>query len=246
MSRRNRKIEQCVLNFYDTLPLNLRQFTFDIKKSIATLKNCIIVTYQEFAELNDVGINEVINYCESKTGCVKKEQHKNKHIILFNDSPYMTEESKAFTLSHELGHILLGHMVILENFNLYNSNYSNEHFQREANQFAACLLCPMPVLTKINPKSPLSIKENFGLSEQSAEIVFNDYQHYDKYYNIAWHNDMLKLFDFQFDLRENDFPPGISVSKGYRSNLWAGKITPREAEITISPNMQERYMFDWI
>jgi Zn-dependent peptidase ImmA (M78 family) len=179
------------------------QFPFNAMEAIMALKNCTLHSYQGFAEMRNISVEEVTANCESDSGCTHKEKNKNKHIIMYNDSPNIPIERKIFTLAHELGHITLEHMVALENLEIYNSSYCDKSLEREANYFSATTLLPVPILSYIKPQTVSSIQMIFGLSHEAAEISFNDYKDYDKYYNIRWHNDILKLFDFQCDLLRN-------------------------------------------
>lgn len=269
---RNRHIEKCALDFYKTLPKHIAQFVFNIREAISTLKNCAVFSYQEFAGFSNAGVNDIIAYCESYDACTRKGIDEDKYIILYNDSPDISKGKKAFTLAHELGHILLGHMNILESFGIYHSSHENEHMKKQADYFAACLLCPLPVLYRIKPKSILSVEMIFGLSGKAAEVAFDNYTHYDRTYNIAWHNDILNLFDFEIDLLKDytyqldyiyerrivkpvkvitrgadDFSDDISIDKCRPRNSRINDYGKREkAEVTISPNLYERIVLDWI
>ena len=134
----NRKAELRAIDFYETLPQDFRHFAFDIKKAILTLGNCTIHSYQEFAAHWDVEAGDVIAYCESRKGCTYKQGEN--YIIMFNDSPDIARADKTITLAHELGHILLGHLIVLESFKIFNSSHANEHFERDADHFAAVVL----------------------------------------------------------------------------------------------------------
>ena len=165
------------------------------------------------------------------------ELHGFRYIIIFNDSPYISEKRKVFTLAHELGHIILGHLSILESFKIYHSNHPNWHFEREANYFAVCLLCPMPILTRLKPESAFSISKFLGLSFQSSEIAFNSYIAYDKYYNIAWHNDIIKLFDLQ---------QYYTYCLDYLCEV-SEEIKQKKAKITYSPGSSfEKLEDEWL
>jgi len=272
MAYRSRKVEKCVIDFYKALPVSLRRFAFDVKKAISTLKNCTVHSYQEFAQRHNLSVDEVVAYCESPMGCTHKE--RGNYIIMFNDSPHIAKERKFFTLAHELGHILLGHLVILENYKIFNSSHPNEHFERDANYFAASVFSPMPILSRLKPKSALAIREVFGLSFQSSEILFSAYIEYDKYHNIAWHNEILKLFDSDsdFNLKRNpvdiatyhrlaysfeagDLEPIISIPK-LNENVCSAEITSPinlseieseiETEASISRELFEQLEHDWL
>ena len=260
MTYRNRKVEQCVFNFYKTIPKELVQFAFDIERAVLSLGNCSIHSYQEIAALNDISVEEVAANCNSYTGCTHKEN--DHYIIMYNDSPHISHERKVFTLAHELGHILLGHLSILESFKIFQNNFHNEHFERESNYFAASVLSPVPILYRIQPKSILPICEIFGLSSRAAKITFDNYMKYNKNYNIQWHNDIIEMFDFQCKTLEtrtyqldcepddDDFPPGIQIDKCYPSCNWIMPIKKSEVyeteKPTIPPNLYERVVLDWI
>jgi len=178
--------------------MNLRQFAFDVQKAIMTLGNCKIVSYQAFAKRRNISIKEVIEECESDEGCTHK-RGKN-YIIMFNDAQDIESERKLFTLAHELGHILLGHVVLWEEYKTSHGKYPDKRLEWDADYFAACAFAPIPLLCLMNPKSTLPIRRIFGLSRQAAGIVFDDYKSYDRDYHIEWHDDIINLFDFQSGL----------------------------------------------
>lgn len=261
---RNRKAEQYVFSFYESLPKGIRQFPLNIRKAILTLGNCTVYSYQEVVEQNNISIDEVIIFCGSDTGCTVKQD--DNYIIMFNDTPDIFEERKAFTLAHELAHILLGHLNgVRDDF--------NEQFEREANYFAACLLCPMPVLSRLEPMSPVSVRRVFGLSNEATEIALKNHETYDRTDNIQWHNDMLHLFDLQ-NKKLNFFTYIHNIHRRYEHTnrkaadtlsdeecaylrcilqiihpvleADAAVLPERKTEITISPNLYERVALDWI
>ena len=107
MSYRNIRIEDAVLNFYKTLPANIMQFLLDIKRALSTLRNCRVYSYQEYAARRRISVGEVVDYCESESGCTHKSG--NNFIVLYNDDASIVDGHKTFTLGHELAHIILGH-----------------------------------------------------------------------------------------------------------------------------------------
>lgn len=213
---RNKKAEQQVLSFYESLPGDIRQFPLNIRKAILTLGNCTIYSYQEVVERNNISIDEVIIFCGSDTGCTIKQD--DNCIVMFNDAPEMVTERKIFTLAHELAHILLGES------------------EEEANYFAACILCPMPVLSKLNPQTPLSVQKLFGLSREAAEIALKNHAEYDKKHNTKWHNAVLKLFDFQIGLLilyAYKLDRAYTLEPTQKNHIWTvnGNITMEKNEI---------------
>lgn len=217
MTYRNRKTEQYVFNFYKSLPKKLRQFPFNISGAILTLRNCTIWSYQKFAEYHNISIDDIIGFCKSETGCTHKDG--GKYVIMFNDAPDMVGERKTFTLAHELAHIQLGHFSELRD-EIYGDSYFNYDLEQEANYFASCVLCPMPVLSRLEPMSSVSVRRVFGLSNEATEIALKNYDGYDKLYNVQWHNDMLGLFELQ-NQKINFFT--------YIQDIHKGKKRDREA-----------------
>lgn len=94
--------------------------------------------------------------------------------IIINDVPYIfvkrncTVARQRFTVAHELGHILLGHVG---NYELTNRELSptDNPIEQEANMFAARLLAPACVLWGCGVKTAVEIETLCGISRQAAE-----------------------------------------------------------------------------
>ena len=74
-----------------------------------------------------------------------------------------------FTVAHELGHILLGHVGKHSLVNREPSASDNP-MEREANVFASRLLAPACVLWGCGAKTPDEIAELCNISRRAAEI----------------------------------------------------------------------------
>ncbi len=117
------------------------------------------------------------SYCE-KTGAPKSclcgagtdgltVRRDGQYIILYNDQ-VGNERRRAFTLAHEVGHILLSH-----------AGERPEVEEREANAFAASLLCPAIAARYLAHRdgSPLTAEllcANFFLSAEAAKTRLRD------------------------------------------------------------------------
>lgn len=94
--------------------------------------------------------------------------------IIINDVPYIfvkrncTVARQRFTVAHELGHILLGHVGNYELTNREPSPTDNP-IEQEANMFAARLLAPACVLWGCGVKTAVEIETLCGISRQAAE-----------------------------------------------------------------------------
>lgn len=86
--------------------------------------------------------------------------------IAYNDA-LTPKERIRFSLCHEIGHIVLGHCEVFGGMILPKAQ--RELLDREANAFAANLLCPVPlyevVMRELN--DPEKARSIFGMSKQS-------------------------------------------------------------------------------
>ncbi len=96
-----------------------------------------------------------------------------KFIIYYNEQK--PHQRIRFTLAHELGHCLLGHINNNEITYRYNSENDGVKDLKElqANVFARDLLMPATVLHSLDIKSCEDIARICNVSMQSAEIRFN-------------------------------------------------------------------------
>lgn len=92
------------------------------------------------------------------------------HTYIFFDSS-LPSGRQRFTVAHEIGHLLLGHvgpgMATVENREPTGSEREEE---RQANQFAARLLAPACVLHEIGALTPEAIQRACGISRQAAQF----------------------------------------------------------------------------
>lgn len=100
-------------------------------------------------------------------------KRNNRLIVYYNDSK--PNKRIRFTIAHELGHCLLGHL----NNNFETAHRNSEVFDYEniietqANIFARDLLMPATVLHSLGVSSAKEIADICNVSMQSAEIRFN-------------------------------------------------------------------------
>lgn len=94
-------------------------------------------------------------------------------IVYYNDTDYPTSRQR-FTLAHELGHCLLGHLKFGKTYNR-NSEIDFkgiDMFELQANVFARDLLMPATVLHSLNVSSSTEISRLCNVSLQSVEIRY--------------------------------------------------------------------------
>ena len=87
-------------------------------------------------------------------------------LIIYNKCK--PKARKRFTVAHEIGHILLGHVGRYHLVNREPSDSDNP-IERAANVFAARLLAPACVLWALNAQTPEEIMKLCDISYQAAE-----------------------------------------------------------------------------
>lgn len=93
---------------------------------------------------------------------------ENQYIVFYDDR-ISNSGRLSFTLAHELGHIVLGHV---KNATVWNrgENQPITPEETQANIFASRLLAPACVLHKLNIHTPEDIVRLCGLSYAAAKI----------------------------------------------------------------------------
>lgn len=141
--------------------------------------------------LIDVGVNElpiklsavakyygihILKYSDIKQDPFNEDGYsikfEGKLIIFYND--FKPKQRIRFTIAHELGHCILGHVKegeITPRLNSETDKYKDPK-EIQANVFARDLLMPATVLHSLNMSSPEQIAEICNVSLQSAEIRF--------------------------------------------------------------------------
>lgn len=195
-------INSLVLNVYDMLPVI--QFPIDTKDVIKYIPNCRYMSYQQFAEVNHCSISDVIQICESKSGCTHYDILKDRYLILCNQSIQGNNNPgrQRWTCGHEIGHILCKHHSISAYEKLSENSLSpygdNQHFEEEADYFAATLLAPFPLFCFFDIQSTIDIQDTFGLSCEASLYRFKQYMKWKKnHQKTAWENDMKHIFQYK-------------------------------------------------
>lgn len=130
------------------------------------------VNLATIARLNNITILKYSDSKQNLTGDGFSLNINNVNVIYYND-----KKPKArirFTLAHELGHCLLGHLKFGKT---YNRNSEKDFdgmdiFEMQANVFARDLLMPATVLHSLDIKSFEDISRICNVSLQSAEIRY--------------------------------------------------------------------------
>lgn len=186
-----------VLNIYSMLPTI--KFPLDVKEVIRYIPNCRYMSYQQFAIINQCSIDDIVQICESKSGCTHYDIMNDRYLILCNQSTADNNIGRQrWTCGHEIGHVVCNHYTISAYEKLSENSLlktTNPEYEAEADYFAATLLAPFPLYKLLNIKSAIDIQNTFGLS---AEASLYRYKQYLKWLNTrvktSWENDMMRLY----------------------------------------------------
>lgn len=176
------------------------RFPLDVKEIIRYMPNCRYMSYQQFAKINNCSINDIIQICESKSGCTHYDIKNDRYLILCNQSTADNNNigRQRWTCGHEIGHIVCNHHTMSAYEKLSENSLlktTNPEYEVEADYFAATLLAPFPLYKLLNIKSAIDVQNTFGLS---TEASLYRYKQYLKWLNTrvktSWENDMIRLY----------------------------------------------------
>lgn len=143
-------LTSCAIN---QLPVNLA--------TIVNFYNIAVIKYSQSSD-------------KSLTGDGFSARVNGRLLIYYNDIDYPITRQR-FTIAHEIGHCLLGH--IEENAKTFRFNSEIDEYKDkaeiQANIFARDLLMPATVLHSLKLNSAQEIADMCNISMQSAEIRFN-------------------------------------------------------------------------
>ncbi len=130
------------------------------------------MNYSRLANIKKCSIDKISDELQTKDAVTHKIN--GKYLIIYNDT-ILTEERQRFTLAHELGHIICGHLELDEDL-MHLPDHKHEILEKEANAFASELLAPTFLLQFYisigSIKSWHGVKQNFCVSQQEAQILF--------------------------------------------------------------------------
>lgn len=176
------------------------QFPIEPCDIVSAIPNCKALTYREFAEATDCSIRDVVLLCESTSGCTHYDVTRDRYLILWNSDSegHNVAGRKRWTKAHELGHVILKHLPLVAEPMLAENGFNNlsaPDLETEADQFAATLLCPMPLYTSLGISSSFDIQCVFGLSTEASTNRWAEYQRWVRYHRkTAWENDMKRVY----------------------------------------------------
>lgn len=154
--------------------IEYKEFSFPIGifQVLRKMKFVQLHSYSEAAQTIGITFPEYTSIVSSDYGYSVRDFKRNRFEVFYND--HKDYAVQRFTLAHELGHIVLGHMK--------DSDVEN----KEANCFARNYLCPIPAIIEMDLKGPNEYCQFFYVSDIMADIAFK-FKSAD-YYNITASN----------------------------------------------------------
>lgn len=185
-------INNLVLNIYSSLPSI--QFPLDVKAIVEYIPNCKYMSYQQFAEVNGCSVEDVIQLCESKSGCTHYNATRKQYLILCNQSVADNNAGRQlWTCAHEIGHVVCEHHAITAEGRLPQINAPE--YEAEADYFAATLLAPFPLFKFLKINSASDVKKTFGLSNEASTYCFEKYNKWQaSHFKKPWENDIFHTY----------------------------------------------------
>lgn len=137
-------------------------------------KKCRILSYQELAQRAQCSVEDIIAVNKSSSGATNYDKKSGRFLILYNAD--MNDGRVRWTLIHEIGHIYLEHIEMMQS----GTDYDYEEFETEADFFTWNLLAPLPLIHEMGAVSSDDVKRLFGLSSSAASIQYNRYLQWKK------------------------------------------------------------------
>lgn len=160
-----------IKNNITTFPLDLHQI---IKNN-----NWSVISYTKYSKLKNISIDELLEI--SNDGFTDVDEIGNCTIAVNEKNK---EQRNRFTISHEIGHILL-----------HKTFYSSSRLEKEANMFAARILMPMCLIHECNLNTPEKIANacNVSISAATFRLVrYNDIITRNKIYTNKYEKQLKK------------------------------------------------------
>ncbi len=146
---------------YETL-IKFKEIGFPVGpfRIFRQLDNTKLYTYEELSKRFGVSLQAFVA-SSSNYGYNLFNINKKRYAVAYNSNK--DETTVRFTLAHELGHVILGHID------------DGEAENKEANCFARNFLCPIPAVDFFDINTIYDYQEVFNVSEPMAEIAKDMY-----------------------------------------------------------------------
>lgn len=194
-------INNQVLNLYNKM--DTISFPINPKEIIKLIPDCRYMSYQKMADITNSTVQDVIELCESNSGCTHYDVSQRRYLILCNQSLDDNNSGRQrWTCGHEIGHIVCNHHVLSAYDKLSENSLlhvSNQEYEAEADYFSGSLLAPFPLFDLLHVQSPIDVQNVFGLSTEASIYRYKKYLRWKSTrVKTAWENDMIRNFKSKF------------------------------------------------
>ena len=160
------------------------------------------------------------NKAEAKTKVIRGT---NEYLIVYDNENFSRERIR-WTIAHEIGHIVLGHLVYYEETALNRGGLTNKEYgvlEVEAHWFAESLLAPNFLLHVFSIKDNQEISFLCDISKESSEKCS---EHLESFYSNDYDTELKLLRNFYDFFYENRFLQSIAegIYKFHGSFLYDG------------------------
>ena len=159
----------CLKNLTPLYPLNPK-----IAFAAALPEQARLISYARLAEISHVEVRDIAAAFGSGDGCTHYNRTNGRYLVAYSTSA--PKSRIRWTLAHELGHILCGHFLEIEQTGGKVRDAMWFTMEDEANAFAACVLAPIPAIRRLRPRSASDIQRWFGLSGTAANTRWSEYR----------------------------------------------------------------------
>ena len=151
-----------------------------------------MASYKDTARDIGATTDEIARLCGSNTGATHYDTQNQRCLILYNDD---NSRRALWTQCHEIGHIVLGHVELIDKMAGHENRPEYRDYEEEADYFAWNILAPLPVMKELKIKDAEEAYRVFGLSAMAAGIQFERFQRWmEEHRKTAWENDIVKVY----------------------------------------------------
>jgi len=152
-------------NLYDC---KIHGFPINIKFIIYSL-GYKFISIQELMKKGLLNQSDILNIKDLGIVCLDNE---GKPRMCYSDKSSKSEI--RWILAHELGHVVLGHIIKDENGYIKFKDGNKKVFEEEAELFARYILAPELLLLTFGANTPKKIVNSFNIPAKNAMKIFSD------------------------------------------------------------------------
>lgn len=176
------------INFFPVNPLK-----------IANHFNILVISYEQFVKENLGTLNDCFEISQDGFSFLRDD----RYIICYNDK-ILNKGRRRFTITHEISHILLGHINHINSDLAYNeTSYSKKQMELEADMLTVCILAPITIAHMCDITTARDMMLLFGLSKEASENIFKNYYFLRKSRELDKINNKQLYFHFFNFISEN-------------------------------------------